>query len=109
MIGVHRTYLCDNHKKGVIWSNTQRYCNPEVDKLLKEAGVTLDQQKRRDLYVKAQEIIVDEAPIAYVNVDPLRTVYHAGLGNPPLSIWGPSAPMDEIYWENPPASAGVER
>jgi peptide/nickel transport system substrate-binding protein len=109
VIGVHRTYLCDNHKKGVIWSNTQRYCNPEVDKLLKEAGVTLDQKKRRDLYVKAQEIIVDEAPIAYVNVDPLRTVYHAGLRNPPLSIWGPSAPMDEIYWENPPASAGVAR
>ena len=42
-------------------------------------------------------------------MDPLRTVYHAGLGNPPLTIWGPSAPMDEIYWENPPASAGVER
>lgn len=30
-------------------------------------------------------------------------------GNPPLTIWGPSAPMDEIYWENPPASAAVER
>ncbi|MGI9484622.1 MAG: ABC transporter substrate-binding protein [Geminicoccaceae bacterium] len=107
VIGVHRTYLCDNHKKGVIWSNTQRYCNPKVDGLLAEAGVTLDQEQRRALYVEAQEIIVDEAPICYVNVDPLRTVYHAGLGNPPLEIWGASAPLDNVYWETPPATANM--
>lgn len=47
VIGVHRTYLCDNQKKGVIWSNTQRYCNPRVDGLLAEAGVTLDQEQRQ--------------------------------------------------------------
>jgi peptide/nickel transport system substrate-binding protein len=76
-----------------------------VDSLLAEAGVTLDRQKRAGLYRKAQEIIVDEAPICFINVDPLRTVYHTGLGNPPLSIWGASAPLDEVYWENPPASA----
>ena len=31
VIGVHRTYLSTNVKKGVIWSNTQGYANPEVD------------------------------------------------------------------------------
>ena len=30
VIGVHRTYLSTNVKKGVIWSNTQGYANPEV-------------------------------------------------------------------------------
>jgi len=62
VIGVHRTYICSNIKKGVIWSNTQSYCNKEVDRLLAAAGTELDLAKRVELYRKAQAIIVDEAP-----------------------------------------------
>ena len=96
-IGVHRTYLCDNIKKGVIWSNTQSYCNPEVDALLAEAGAELDQAKRIALYNKAQEIIVDDAPIVFINTLPYHTVYSKNVGNPPVTIWGAMAPMDEVY------------
>jgi peptide/nickel transport system substrate-binding protein len=102
VIGVHRTYICDNIRKGVIWSNTQKYCNPKVDELLAKAGVELDLEKRRALYVEFQKIVVDEAPIAYINVDPLRTVYHKNLGNPPLTIWGAMSPLDDTYWEKQP-------
>ena len=99
VIGVHRTYLCDNIRKGVIWSNTQGYCNPEVDRLLEAAGVAKDREKRAELYARAQAIIVDEAPIVFINVDSLRTVHKTDLKNPPLSIWGSLSPMDETYWE----------
>lgn len=97
VIGVHRTYLCDNIKKGVIWSNTQSYCNEEVDKLLNAAGSELDQAKRVELYNKAQEIIVDEAPIAFINVLPYHTAYSKEIGNPPVTIWGTMSPLDEVY------------
>ena len=35
VIGVHRTYISSNIKKGVIWSNTQNYSNSKVDDILK--------------------------------------------------------------------------
>ncbi|ETX03298.1 MAG: peptide ABC transporter substrate-binding protein [Candidatus Entotheonella gemina] len=102
VIGVHRTYLCDNIRKGVIWSNTQSYCNQKVDELLEQAGQEMDPEKRKALYAEFQKIVVDELPLAWINVLPYYTAIHKGLANPPLTIWGMMAPMDELYWENPP-------
>ena len=102
VIGVHRTYLCSNIKKGVIWSNTQQYCNQEVDSILEMAGKELDRDKRISLYGDFQKIVASELPIYWINVMPQRTAYHKNLGNPPTSIWGVISPMDEVYWKAPP-------
>ncbi|GIX46716.1 MAG: solute-binding transporter (periplasmic) [Candidatus Tectimicrobiota bacterium] len=102
VIGVHRTYLCSNVRKGVIWSNTQGYCNPKVDALLAQAAVELDVEKRRALYHAFQRLVVDELPVAWINVVPFHTLYHADLRGLPLSIWGAFSPFDELYWERPP-------
>jgi len=103
VIGVDRTYLSNNIRKGVIWSNTQNYRNPKVDQLLEAAASEIDPAKRKALYTEFQKIVVDDAPIAYVNVVPFYTVYDKGLGNIPTSIWGSMSAMDELYWETPPA------
>jgi len=105
VIGVHRTYLCDNIRQGVVWSNTQNYCNPRVDEILHQAETELDENKRKSLYSEFQQILTDELPIVWINVLPFHTVYHAGLGNPPLSIWGVHSPLDELYWAEPPDRA----
>ncbi len=97
VIGVHRTYICSNIKKGVIWSNTQSYCNKEVDALLAAAAAELDLKKRIELYRKAQKIIVDDVPQVFLNELPYHTVYSNKVGNPPLTIWGAMAPMDNVY------------
>ncbi len=97
VIGVHRTYICSNIKKGVIWSNTQSYCNKEVDDLLAAAGTELDLAKRVALYQKAQAIIVDEVPQVFLNELPYHTVYSNKIGNAPTTIWGAMAPMDNVY------------
>jgi peptide/nickel transport system substrate-binding protein len=102
VIGVHRTYSCNNIRKGVIWSNTQQYCNPRVEELMEKAGVEPDQATRKSLYAEFQKIVVDEAPIAYINVDPIRSVYHKDLGSPPLTVWGAVSPMDETHWVKQP-------
>ena len=80
VIGVHRTYLCSNIKKGVIWSNTQSYCNPKVDALLEQAGKELDVSKRKALYKEFQQIVTDDVPLAYVNLLPYHTAYNKNIG-----------------------------
>ena len=102
VIGVHRSYLCNNIKKGVIWSNTQQYCNPEVDKILEAAGQETDPAKRRALYVKFQQILADDLPVYWISVLPYHTAYSKDLGNPPVGIWGIVSPMDDIYWKKQP-------
>lgn len=97
VIGVHRTYLCDNRVKGVIWSNTQQYCNPKVDELLAAAGSEPDDAKRKALYAEFQKTVDEDVPIAFINVDPIRTIYADKVGNPPLGIWGAMSPMDTTY------------
>ncbi|MBA4491655.1 ABC transporter substrate-binding protein [Paracoccus sp. S1E-3] len=97
VIGVNRTYLCSNIREGIIWSNTQQYCNENVDKLLNEAGVEADQARRKDLYAQAFKQITDDIPIHYINEVPYHTVYNQAVQNPPISIWGPMGPMDEVW------------
>ncbi|MGI9334412.1 MAG: ABC transporter substrate-binding protein [Gammaproteobacteria bacterium] len=97
VIGVHRTYLSSNIKKGVIWSNTQGYANPEIDTILGQAGGELDADKRKALYSKAQKILADELPVYWVHTLPYHTVTSDRLGNAPRTIWGTSSPLDEIY------------
>ncbi|AXC51058.1 ABC transporter substrate-binding protein [Paracoccus suum] len=97
VIGVNRTYVCDNIKPGVVWSNTQSYCNPEVDKLLASAAVEPDLAKRKEQYAQAFAQITRVAPIYFVNEAPYFTAYSDVVQNPPVSIWGPMGPMDEVW------------
>lgn len=96
VIGVHRTYLTDNIRQGVIWSNTQSYSNPRVDEILAAAAVELDETKRKALYNEFQQIVVGEVPIYFINATPYHTAYDSRMVNPPLGIWGPMHPMDMI-------------
>lgn len=43
-------------------SNTGQYANPEVDALLEEGAQTFDAEKRREIYLRVQEIIRDDLP-----------------------------------------------
>jgi peptide/nickel transport system substrate-binding protein len=98
VIGVARTYLTSNIRKGVIWSNTQQYSNPKVDTLLNQAAVEPDLAKRKALYAEFEHIVVHDAPIVYVNVSPFHAAYDKRLTNLPLSIWGSLSPLDELAW-----------
>ncbi len=99
VIGVHRTYLSSNIKKGVIFSNTTQYSNPKVDELLEKAGMELDQAKRKALYAEFQKIVVDDAPIAFVDITPAYTAYDKKLRKVNTTIWGLMSPLNEMHWE----------
>jgi peptide/nickel transport system substrate-binding protein len=100
VIGVARTYLSSNIRKGVIWSNTQQYSNKRVDELLDAAAIEGDPAKRKALYSEFQKIIADEVPITFINVTPYRTAYDQRLTGLPDSIWGVLSPLDEVAWSS---------
>ncbi|WP_439563434.1 peptide ABC transporter substrate-binding protein [Roseinatronobacter sp.] len=43
-------------------SNTGQYANPEVDALLEEGAQTFDAEKRREIYLRVQELIREDLP-----------------------------------------------
>ncbi len=98
VIGVHRTYLSDNIKKGVIWSNTQSYANAEVDALLNAAAVEMNPGKRAELYSQFQHIVAQDLPVYWINTLPYHTAYDKRLVNPPKGIWGTMHPLDTVSW-----------
>ncbi|MBU0947056.1 MAG: ABC transporter substrate-binding protein [Proteobacteria bacterium] len=99
VIGVHRTYLSSNIRKGVIWSNTQGYSNPAADELMEQAASELDFQKRYALYEKFQKIITDDLPI-YTLFQPFFAIaYNKNLAGVNESIWGLMTPLDSVYWK----------
>ncbi|MCR4264653.1 ABC transporter substrate-binding protein [Nitratireductor sp. ZSWI3] len=61
---LHQFVTC----KGTL--NDSKYCNPEVDRLLNDARVTPDVEKRQALYEEAQRILQDDLPIIYVYHQP---------------------------------------
>lgn len=102
VIGVDRTYLTSNIRKGIIWSNTQQYSNPKVDELLAAAARETSQEKRKALYSEFQKIVVADAPIHFINSTPYYNAFSKGLSGLPTTIWGIMSPLDELYWATPP-------
>jgi peptide/nickel transport system substrate-binding protein len=98
VIGVYRLYLCTT--KQVIYTNTSGYCNPKVDEILKKAGVEMDFNKRKALYVEFQKIVTQDLPLVWTHELPYFTIYHKDLRNVPMSIWGSMAPFDKTYWKD---------
>lgn len=98
VIGVHRTYLSSNIRKGVIWSNTQQYSNPKVDELLTQAAVENDPDKRKALYDEFQMIVGDDLPIYWINALPYHSAYDKEIAEFPESIWGTMQSMADTYW-----------
>jgi peptide/nickel transport system substrate-binding protein len=43
------------------------YQNPTVDRLLDQGRATFDRQKRKDIYDRVQEVLLRDAPMAYLN------------------------------------------
>ena len=98
VIGVHRTYLSSNIRKGVIWSNTQQYVNARVDEVLNAAAVETDPEKRKALYAEFQQLAAADLPIYWINAMPYHTAYDKKLKNAPTGIWGAMHPMDMVEW-----------
>lgn len=98
VIGVARTYMSTNVRKGVVWANMSGYKNPKVDELLQQAAVENDPAKRKAQYFEFQKIVNEELPVAWLATYPTNTIYAKNLRNLPNSIWGPFEPFNKVGW-----------
>ena len=49
-----------------VFGNYMDYCNERVDEIIEGGWTELDEQKRFEMFQEAQEIIIDEAPWAFI-------------------------------------------
>jgi len=97
VIGIERMYISKNIKN-LIWTNTMGYNNPEVDHLFAEAQNEQNFEKRKKIYHRVQEILVDELPIIWHMEVEYFLFYNKEFDGIPLDVWGPMNPYDTIYW-----------
>ncbi|AKR56807.1 peptide ABC transporter substrate-bindingprotein [Devosia sp. H5989] len=82
-------FTCDSAGKPSP-SNIGSWCNPDFIATMAEAGVTTDQAKRAELYVKAQKILYDDyAGVMFGGADQLMAVNKSVRGFVP-AIFGTS-------------------
>ncbi|WP_025030283.1 ABC transporter substrate-binding protein [Nitratireductor aquibiodomus] len=80
-LGVARTYISSNIRKGVMFSNTSGYSNPDIDRLFDEAAVETSDARRQELYSEAQRILVEDAPLLWLTEQRYPTIYDARIEN----------------------------
>ena len=72
---------------------------PAFQKLYQESQVTVDDKKRRELYVKMQEMLADEAPAVWLYMHPRLVVTKKGV----TGIWKdlplPVLDLSEVAWQ----------
>ena len=95
-IGIHRHFDCDNIKN-VIWSNTQGYCDPEMDTLIDTAAVETDFTKRKAIYADIQKKVQEDIVFVYMPQDFSVTVYNEEVSGIPKSPFGALAPFYDVY------------
>ena len=88
VIGVNRSYNCDNRKNNVAFSNMSWYCNEAVDAKLAEAGFEIDVERRKELYFEAQDMINADVPVIYLTNEVWFTRMQNSVQNPPDGVWG---------------------
>lgn len=80
-VGVQRVFWSKNFKIGLPFSNAAHYANPEVDQLLEAASVETDPDKRRQLFIRFQQIVHDDIPSIEFGANPNITIVSAKVKN----------------------------
>lgn len=96
-LGVSRTFLTDNQRKGVPFSNESGYSNPKVDALFKEAATTIDESRRKKLYSEVQKVLVDDVAVVWLVELQWPTVMNKRLHNAVVDGLGPNSNFAEAY------------
>ncbi len=65
-LGVGRNYVSSQIAKGQVFNNVEGYSNPEIDQLFADGAVATPDSKRKEIYEKAQKILVEDVPVAWM-------------------------------------------
>ena len=76
-----------------------RWDNAEFRRLYRESEVTVDDKKRRELYVKMQTMLADEAPAVWLFMHPRLVVAKKGIAGIWKDLPVPSFDLSEVAWQ----------
>lgn len=96
-LGVSRTFMSDNQRKGVPFTNEAGYNNPKVDDLFRRAASEIDDTKRKQLYSEVQKALVDDAALAWLVELQWPTVMNRKLRNAVINGLGPNGNFAEAW------------
>lgn len=97
-LGVTRSYVSSNIRK-ILFSNTEGYSNPEVDRLADEAASETVDAKRQALYSRMQNVLVEDVPIAWLVELEFPTVYDKRLQNLVTTAIGVHESFANVYFK----------
>jgi peptide/nickel transport system substrate-binding protein len=97
-LGVARTYVSSNIRKGILFSNTSGYSNPEVDRLFEEAAVNTNDAKRQELYSAVQKIVVEDVPVVWLFEQDVPTFIDKKLKNVITTSIGVHETFGSVYF-----------
>jgi peptide/nickel transport system substrate-binding protein len=75
-----------------------RYDSPEFQKLFQESEVTVDDKARRELYVKIQKKLVEDAPVVWLYIHPRLAVPQTGRQGLWKDLPAPVFDLSEVSW-----------
>lgn len=97
LYGIFHGSLATPNAKGEVSSfNKMRYVNPELDKLLEAGRAEGDPAKRKTIYSKAQQIIVDDAPVLLVYAN-LYNQFHSPKLKGVINFPGSGATTSKLF------------
>ena len=78
-----------------------RYDSPEFQDLYKKSEVTVDDKARRDLYVRMQKKLVEDAPVVWLYVHPRLAVAKKGAQGFWKDLPIPALDLSDVAWAKP--------
>jgi oligopeptide transport system substrate-binding protein len=79
-------------------NNNSQYCNPQFDALLDQAAGEPDQTKAEELYKQAQRLMVDDAPVIFLNWPTTRWMVKPYMQGVQITASDSENPGDR-FWE----------
>ena len=96
-LGVARSYVSSNIRKGVMFSNTAQYRNPKVDELFEKAATAPSRDDRQKSYSEVQKILVEDEPVVWLLEMEFPTFYNKKFKNFVTTGIGVNESFDAVY------------
>ncbi|MCA1971459.1 MAG: ABC transporter substrate-binding protein [Caenispirillum sp.] len=96
-LGVARTYISDNIRKGVMFSNTMGYSNAKVDELFAKAAVENDPKQRQQQLSEVQKILVEDMPVIWLLEMEFPTFVNKRVHNAVTTAIGTSENFADVW------------
>ena len=96
-MGVARTYISSNIRKGVPFTNTMGYVNPRVDELFDAAPKQTDAAKAQAMYSELQAILTEDVPVVWLTELEFPVLINKKFRNVNIDANGPNSEFDEAH------------